>query len=137
MAAEIVEDDDVSWLEGRDEHFLNIEEEAFAIDRPVDQPGCGHAMLTQCRDEGGGLPVAERSLVAQPLTPWCPAAQRSHVRFGPGFIDEDKAGGIDPSAILQPLFASACDVGAVLFAAEQRLFLKDRFSAWTNSHTER
>ena len=81
--------------------------------------------------------MTERSLVAQPLTPWGPAAQRRHIRLGPGFIDEDEAGGINPPTILQPLFASACDVGPVLFAGEQRLFLKDRFSAWTNSHTER
>jgi hypothetical protein len=35
VAAEIVEDDDVAWLEGRDEELLNPGEEDGGVDRTI------------------------------------------------------------------------------------------------------
>jgi hypothetical protein len=36
VAAEIVDDDDIARLEGRDQDLLDIGEEALVVDRPVD-----------------------------------------------------------------------------------------------------
>jgi len=39
VAAEIVDDDDVTGPEGRDENLLDIGQEAVAVDRSVDDTG--------------------------------------------------------------------------------------------------
>lgn len=39
MSAEIVHADDIAWREGREQHFLDIDTEALAVDRPVEQHG--------------------------------------------------------------------------------------------------
>ena len=41
MAAEIVEDDDVALPQGRQEQLLDIGAEALAVDRTVEDAGCG------------------------------------------------------------------------------------------------
>lgn len=50
VAAEIVEDHDVSLGEGGHENFLDIKGEELAVDRPVDDPGCVDPVAVQ----GGG-----------------------------------------------------------------------------------
>ena len=39
VAAKIVHDDDVAWLQGGDEELFDVSQEAQAIDRPVDHAG--------------------------------------------------------------------------------------------------
>jgi hypothetical protein len=46
VRSQIVHDDDVAWLEGWDGDLFDIEQEALAIDRPLDQPG---ATIWSCR----------------------------------------------------------------------------------------
>jgi hypothetical protein len=46
-----------------------------------------------------------------------------HVGLGPGLVDEDQPFGVEPALVLLPLLASTGDVGAVLFAGVQALFL--------------
>jgi hypothetical protein len=64
MAAEIVHDDDVPGLEGRDQHALDTEPEALAVDRTIDEPGRLDAIMPQGGEEGHDLPVAMRSIEA-------------------------------------------------------------------------
>jgi hypothetical protein len=45
VRSEIVHDDDVAGLEGRREDLFDIEQEALAIDRPLDQPGRHHRLV--------------------------------------------------------------------------------------------
>jgi hypothetical protein len=46
-----------------------------------------------------------------------------HVGLGPGLVDEDQPFGGKPTLIFPPPLAPAGDVGAVLFAGVQALFL--------------
>jgi len=46
MAAEIVNDDDVAGLEGRDKQLFDVGAEAVAIDRPVDDAGSIDAIMS-------------------------------------------------------------------------------------------
>ena len=41
MTAEVVHDDNVAWREDREENLLDVSAEACAIDRSVDDAGCG------------------------------------------------------------------------------------------------
>ena len=137
MRAEIVEDDDVARPQGRHEHLLDIEPEALAVDRPVDEPGRVDAIVAQRRQEGHGLPAAVRDLGVEPLAARRPAPERRHIGLGPGLVDEDEAARIDPALIGGPPRAPSRHVGAIPLAGDQRLFLCVSLSAWTNSHTER
>lgn len=122
MRAEIVHDDDIAGLEGGDENFIDIEPEAFAVNRPVDEPRRVDTVMAQCRQEGHGLPVAVRHVGLKPLAAWRPSPERRHVGLGPSLIDEDHAGGVDPVLIRRPLGSPARHVGAILLAGDQRLF---------------
>ena len=58
VAAEVVKDDDIARREGRSENLLDVEEEGFAVDRPVDHPRRINPVVAQRGDEGQGLPMA-------------------------------------------------------------------------------
>jgi hypothetical protein len=68
--------------------------------------------------------VAMRHAHPKPLAaPAAPVAAR-HVGRGPGLVDEDQPVGIEVELILEPLFASDQDVGAILFGGVRGLFLR-------------
>jgi hypothetical protein len=58
VRAEIVHDDNVAVPQGRDQNFLDVEKEGFAVDRPLDEPRSGDAIVAQSGQEGHGLPAA-------------------------------------------------------------------------------
>ena len=49
--------------------------------------------------------------------------QPGHVGFGPRFVQEDQAGRIQSRLLPNPAAAGPADVGAVLFAGPENLFL--------------
>jgi len=57
VAAQIVHDDDVTWLEGRDQELADVGQEACAVDRTVEDAGSGDAVVSQGCQEGQRLPV--------------------------------------------------------------------------------
>ena len=122
MGAEIVEDDDVAGLEGRDEELLDVGEEAFAVDGTVVKTGRFDPVAAQGGEEGRGLPVAVRNLVDEPLAARRPAVETGHVGLGPGLVDEDEARGIDTALVGFPARSMAAYVRTVLFARNERLF---------------
>lgn len=122
MRTEIVHDDDIAGLQSGYQHFLDIEEEAFAVNRPVNQPWRLDAVMAQRRQEGHRAPMTMRSLGMQSLAHRSPAEQWRHIGFGPGLIDEDQAIRIDRALMPYPLPASASDVAAPPFLCDQRLF---------------
>lgn len=58
-----------------------------------------------------------------PVAPLCPPAQTGHVGLGPAFVDEDESRRVEPALEPAPLLAGLQDVGAVLLAGTERLFL--------------
>ena len=137
VRAEIVHDDDVAVPQGWDQNLLDVEKEGFAIDRPLDEPRGGDAIVAQSGHERQSLPAAVRHFGSDALTARRPAPQRRHIGFGPGLIDEHQPSGIDPILILGPLRPPPGNIGTILLGGNQRLFLKLSFSAWTNSHIVR
>lgn len=123
VRAEVVHDDDVTRSEGRDENLLDIEAEAVAVDRAVDEPWRLDPVMTQGRQEGHGLPAAMRHLGRQALAARRPSPERRHISLGPGLVEEHQAGSVDPALIRLPLQAPPRDVGTITLAGDQRLFL--------------
>lgn len=64
MAAEIVHDDDVTWLKRRQKKSFNIEAEAQAVYGAVHDARRVDTVAAQGRQEGHGFPMPERCLGA-------------------------------------------------------------------------
>jgi hypothetical protein len=58
-----------------------------------------------------------------PAAPLRPPAQAGHVGLGPAFVDEDQPRRVEPALKPPPLLACLQDIGAVLLAGTERLFL--------------
>jgi hypothetical protein len=122
VAAEIVEDDDVAWLERRHQYLLDIGQEALAVDRPVDDARGVDAVMAQSGEEGERVPAAMRGLGDQPGAPRGAPVAACHVGFGPGLVDEDQSLRVNPALILLPLSPPPRDVGTILLAGVQAFF---------------
>jgi hypothetical protein len=46
-----------------------------------------------------------------------------HIGLGPGLVDKDQPFGVKPALVFLPLLAPAGDIGTILFAGVQALFL--------------
>ena len=122
VASEIVEDDDVAGLEGRDQELLDIGQELLAVDGAPEETGRIDPVMTQGGQEGERAPTAMWRLADQPATARTPAAQRGHVGLGPGLVDEDQTLGIDARLAGLPLQAAPGDIRAILLSCERGFF---------------
>jgi hypothetical protein len=66
VAAQIVENDNVPWLEGGDEDLVDIGGEAGSVDRPVEDAGRVDAVAAQGRQERESLPMPVRAASRRP-----------------------------------------------------------------------
>ena len=78
VGAEIIQHDDVAWLEGRRQDLFDIGEESIAVDRAVDNAWCSKRRGAQARNKGGGFPMTMRDFADQPFAAWSPATQPGH-----------------------------------------------------------
>lgn len=124
VARQVVHDDDVAWPQLRHEDPGDISLEGVAVDRPVEHPGSDEAAEGQCAYEGRCLPVAMRNADPKPLTAPAATVPTSHVRGGPGLVDEDEALRIEVELALEPGLALPQDIRAVLLRGVRRLFLR-------------
>ena len=122
VAAEIVDDDNVSWSQRGEQDLLGVGEECVAVDRSVDNAGGFDAIEAQCRQEGQSTPATVRRAGDQPLAPGATPVRAGHVGLGPSLVDEDQARGIKPPLVLLPLSAPSCHVGPSLLAGVQAFF---------------
>jgi len=122
VAAEIVDDDDIAGFEGRNEHLFDIGEEAFAIDRSVNDAGRIDAVVPQGRQECQGSPMALGYLRQEFVPARCPATHARHVGFRPGLIDEDQPCRVKSALMRLPAQALSRHVGTILFGGEQSFF---------------
>ena len=122
VTAEIVEHDDIAWRERRDQDLFDVDAEAVAVDRAIEDPWRLDTIGPQGSEKGHGLPVSERDLGPQSLAFGRPASQRRHVGLGPGLVDEDQASGINPALVGLPPRSFARDIGPILLAGQHGFF---------------
>jgi hypothetical protein len=108
--------------QGGCQHLLDIEREELAIDGAVDDPGRANPVVAQRRNEGHGLPMAERRRGFETLPTRPPAAERRHVGLDPGLIDKDQARSLDPALMGFPACPFTGDVGTILLGWLDRFF---------------
>lgn len=122
MAAEIVHDHDVAGLKNGRQLLLGVRQKACAVDRPIEDARRGEPVQAQRADEGQRSPMAMRSISAQALALWPPAAQGRHVGLDPGLVNEDQLRRIKALPPCPPALTPPRDVRARLFEGEQRFF---------------
>lgn len=118
MASQVVEDDDVAWLERGEELLVDPGVEARAVDGTVEDAWRGESIATQGGDEDHGAPASVRGKAVQPLASGVPTAKRGHVGLHPRLIDEDQPGGIEIGHEAHPAPPPAGDIGAGAFNGE-------------------
>jgi len=122
VAAEVIEDGNVSGLERGAKELLDPSQEQLPVHGPVDDQGSGQALATQAGDKGGGLPIAKgrRSDAAAALGGT--AIAPCHVGRGPGFIDENQLFQVHRRLRLGPCPPRGLHVLAFLLAGVQGFF---------------
>ena len=82
VTGEVVQDHDVTRLQGRNERLLDPGGEALLVDRPIEAAGCAHPVVTEGSDQGHGSPVTMGSPGDQPLALGVAAMRPGHVGLG-------------------------------------------------------
>ena len=59
VGAEVVHDDDISFVQGGNKKLFDVGVEFFAVDGTIEDTRRRHAVASQRRNESRGLPVAE------------------------------------------------------------------------------
>jgi len=122
VAGEVVHDHDVARRERGHEELLDILKKARPVDRLIEHAGGVDPVAAKSGKEGHRLPVTIGHLGMEPLAFGCPAAQRRHVGFRPGFVNEYEPSGIKSPLILFPLSAPPCHLGSELFGGQHAFF---------------
>ena len=122
VAAEVIQDDDITWSKDGQENLLDIGAKAHAIDRPLDEPWRIDPVMAQGRQEGHGLPATVGNLGVKPAATRCPSPQGRHIGPGPGLVDEDQSLSFDATLIFCPLGPPPRDRGSIAFASRHAFF---------------
>ena len=123
VARQIVEDDDIAWLELGNEELLDPRAELFAVDRAVEGARRDETLLPQRADEGRRLPMAPGNRRNQPLAARASAVEPGHLGRGAGLVDKHQIVRPPFGLLRPPLLARFGYVGAVLLGGALRLFL--------------
>jgi len=122
VAAEIVDDDDLTGAKRRHEDVLDIDPEALAVDRTFNKPWRVDAVVAQRGEKSHRLPAAMWDLGIQPVAARRPPPERGHVGPGPGLVDEDQALRLNAILIPCPLGPPPRDIGTIAFASHHAFF---------------
>jgi len=128
VAGQIVHHNDVARLEFGDENLFDIDLKSVPVDRTIEHKGRRNPADPNPGDEGRCLPVSMRDAGTQPLPARAAPMCASHVRRGPGLVDENETLGIKVELALEPVLSPLQDVGTILLAGVRSLFL--RVSLW-------
>ena len=122
VAAKIVEDDDIAWLQGGHQELLDIGTEATAIDGTIHDAGGGDFVGPQGGQKGQSLPMSMRHLGVQPLTARATPMRARHVRLGPGLVNKNQTPWIDFILMAPPAGALGGNLRPVLLGGQHGFF---------------
>jgi hypothetical protein len=125
VGRQIVQDDDIAWLEGGSELGFDVSFEDEPVHRRVDDEGRCERATAQAGDEGLCLPMSEGGLGDKPSALEAAAAQTRHFGRGSGLVQEDQPLRFKPHLRLahaRPFLARLFDVETILLAGPQSFF---------------
>lgn len=122
MARQIIEDNDIAWLQKRDKLGFNPGLKALPINRAIEHPRRVDPVQPQPGHKGQRLPPSLRHIGLQRKASPTPAAHPRHVCLEPSFIHKNKASGIDPMLVCSPARPEAGRSGPGLLLCEHGFF---------------
>ena len=123
MAAEVVQDHDVTRAQLRKKNAHDILVEDFAVGGGVDAHAGRPAVAEEGSDEGSHAPVAVGGGVPGALAAQGPPVQPDHFGRRGGFVDEHEVIGNPFRAFRKPALPLGLDFRSVLFGGPERFFL--------------
>jgi hypothetical protein len=114
VGRQIVHDHDVAGAKLGRENLLGIGQERRPVHRAVEEHRRRHAGQSQPAGEGGRLPMAMGNGRPASLSAGGSSTQPGHLRGCRGLVDEDKPLGIEIELAVEPGYAAAQDIGALL-----------------------
>lgn len=120
--AEIVEDDDVARMEGRDQDLFDVGQKAGRVDRAIEDPGSGETVETQRGEDRVRLPVAERRMIDEPLAAETPPVATQQIGRDATFIKKHEPRGVQGRDRRPPVGPGDDDVRSTLFSRVYRFF---------------
>ena len=122
VGGQVVDHDDVALRQARSQHFLNIDQEGFAVHRSIQHPRRDQAVAAQSGRKGGGLPMPEGRLADQPLATTAAPVGADHLGRGSGLVDEHQACRIKQRLGGLPALTRFGYVGPILLGGVQSFF---------------
>ena len=122
MGRQIVQNNDVAWLEGRSQLSLDVSFKNAPVHRRVNDKGGDQGVPSQAGDEGLCLPMSERGFRKEPLALGATTAQARHLGRRSGLVQEDHPVWLKPHDRLArrgPFLARLLDVGPIMLAGPQ------------------
>ena len=125
VGGQVVEDDDGSGLQFRDQDLLDVSVKGVAIHRARDHPWRDDAVAGQARDQGLVPPPPERGAPLEMQTLETPSIGAGHIRVCAGFVEKNQALGVDPHDLLTPgpVMSRLAHCGLFAFPGDQPFFL--------------
>ena len=122
VGGKVVHDRYIAGPERRHKKLLHVGEEGFAVHRAIEHQRSDQPVMAENRDQRGRLPVPVRHGAHQAVTPETAPKPASHVRGGPGLVQEDQLRGIELRLLLGPAGAGFRDVRAILLGRAENFF---------------
>ncbi len=122
VTAQIVENDDITRLEGRNEGLFDPGSEGKAVNGTVKDKRSNNTIATQTSQKGQRFPVTMWHFCDERFAALAPAVGAGHVGLNPGFVNEDKTIGIKSVLMCLPARSEPGNLRPVLFACHQCFF---------------
>ena len=122
VGAEVVGDDPVAGVQGRDENLFDVGEETRPVDRAIEDAGRAKPGDAQGGEKRAGLPAPERRVVVDAYAPRgapiAPQQIRGHARF----VEKDQGRRIPQRRLMPPGNPGGGDVRPVVLAGADGFF---------------
>ena len=124
VSPQVVEDDDVSWQQRRQQDVGDVGQENDAIEVALNGEDGIQAIQCQCADDRLIATTIDGLAVIDTLILGAPGIHRRHGQRAAGFIDEDQSRGFDGLHPVHEVFAGLLAFFGVVLFGPERLFLR-------------
>jgi hypothetical protein len=123
VRGKIIHDDPIARAQRRAQNLADLSLEHLGVGGAIDGHAGRRTIQPDGTDHGGGVPMAVRGVRVHPLPTGSASAQPRHVGFGSRLIQQDQFFGVQPRLPPPPGPPRPRDVGTILFAGAECLFL--------------
>jgi len=123
VRGQVVHNNQVPRPQEGGQYLLDIDAEDFRVRRAFDGHAGSRTIHPHGPNDGGAVPVPVRSAAMDALAASSPPAQPGHIGLGAGLIQKDQPRRVERPLPSPPAPPRPDNVGPVLFAGAERLFL--------------